>query len=155
MQFNKVLINPTPHTILHNVKELSVIKNLASLSHKLSSEKATNTKQSWTLQLSVLILIAVHYFHMNIKEPELKGLSEDRFSSMIFLLRMAGIPLKMKKISNIYALYMITVIISFSTTYLGMFIDVYVHREDLGLAMTTMRALFPFTNVMWMFSYCM
>jgi hypothetical protein len=74
---------------------------------------------------------------------------------MIFLLRMAGIPLKMKKISTVYAIYMITVFISTSTTYLGMFVDVYIHREDLGHAMTTMRALISFTNAMWVFSYCM
>jgi hypothetical protein len=92
---------------------------------------------------------------MNIKESEIKGLSESRLSSMIFLLRMAGIPLKMKKKSTVYTIYMITVFISTSTTYLGMFVDVYIHREDLGHAMTTVRALFAFTNVMWVYSYCM
>jgi hypothetical protein len=50
MQFNKVLITPTPHTIPHNGKKLSVTQNLASLRHILSSGKATYTKQSWTVQ---------------------------------------------------------------------------------------------------------
>ena len=56
--------------------------------------------------------------------------------------------------SIIYAVYMTTVIICVSTSYLGMFVDVYVHRDDLGRAMTTMRVLIPVTNVMWIYTYC-
>jgi len=103
---------------------------------------------------SVLHLTAVHHFNMNRKETKVKALSERRFGSIIFILRMVGIPCKMKKLSTIYALYMITVIICATTTYLGMCADVYVHCEDLGRTMTTMRALFPFTNFMWIFSNC-
>ena len=103
---------------------------------------------------SVLILTVVHYFEMNRQETKLKGLSERRFGTMVFLLRMAGIPCKMKKISTIYVIYMITVILCATTTYLGIFVDVYVQRDDLGRAMTTMRALISFTDAMWIFSIC-
>jgi len=89
---------------------------------------------------------------MNRQEPKQKGLSESRFGTMVFLLRMAGIPCKMKKISTIYIMYMITVIICATTTYLGIFVDVYIHRDDLGRAMTIMRALISFTDGMWIFS---
>jgi len=102
----------------------------------------------------VLLLIVVRYFNMNMKETKLKGLSDSRFGSMIFLLRMSGIPFRMNKVSTIYAVYMRTLIICATTTYLGMFIDVYVHREDLGLAMTTIRGLLSCTNIMWTFSSC-
>jgi len=91
---------------------------------------------------------------MNTEKPKLKGLSEIRFRSMVFLLRMAGVPFQMKKMSTIYAIYMVTVTICCFSTIIGMFIDVYIHWNDLGRAMTTMRAFFPFTNVMWIFSYC-
>ena len=91
---------------------------------------------------------------MNRKETKLKGLSEIRLGPTIFLLRMAGVPFKMKKVSIIYAIYMRTMFICASTTYLGMCVDVYVHWDELGRAMTTMRALFSFTNVMWIFSNC-
>jgi len=91
---------------------------------------------------------------MSTKETKLKGLGKTRFGSMIFLLRMAGIPFKMNKISTIYAIYMTTVIICASTTYLGMFVDVYNNKQDLGRTMTTVRMLIPITNVMWIFSYC-
>jgi hypothetical protein len=72
---------------------------------------------------------------------------------MIFLFRIAGIPLRIKKIPTIYAAYMITVIICSCSTYIGMFVDVYMHWDDLGRAMTSMRALIPYTNVIWIFLY--
>jgi hypothetical protein len=90
---------------------------------------------------------------MNMQETKLKGLSESRFGSMIFLLRMAGIPLKMKKIKPIYAIYVVTVTICSCSTFIGMFVDAYIHRDDLGRAMTTIRALISITNVMWIFLY--
>jgi len=91
---------------------------------------------------------------MNTAEPKRKGLSDIRFASIIFLCRLAGIPVKMKKISNIYAVYMITLITCSSITFIGMYADVNVHWDNLGRAMTSMRVLFSFTNVMWIFSYC-
>ena len=101
---------------------------------------------------AVLLLVKIYYFKMNTGKSKLKGLSNNRLGSMIFLLRMAGIPLKMEKISTMYAIYMRTVIICASTSYLGMCFDVYIHWDDLGRAMTTMRVLIPITNVMWIFS---
>jgi len=112
------------------------------------------SEASCSILNSVLLLIVEYYFNMYRQETKLKGLSESRFSSMIFLLRMAGIPFKIKKISTIYDIYMKTVIICSCSAIIGMFIDVYIHRDDMGRTMTTLRALFPFTNIMWIFSYC-
>jgi len=103
---------------------------------------------------SVLRLIAVHHFNMNRKETKLKGLSGIRFGSIIFLFKMAGIPVQIKKVSIIYGVYMITVIICGCSTYIGMFVDVYIHWDDLGRAMTSLRVLIPFTNVIWTYFYC-
>jgi hypothetical protein len=91
---------------------------------------------------------------MKRKVTNLKGLSESRLGPMIFLFKMSGIPIQMKEISNIYGVYMITVIICTFSTFIGMFVDVYIHRNDLGRAMKSMRALIPFTNIMWIYSYC-
>ena len=91
---------------------------------------------------------------MNKEGTKLKGLSESRFGSMILLFKIAGIPVQMKKISTIYGVYMLTNIICTFSTYIGMFVDVYIHRDDLRLAMTTMRILIPFTNIMWIYSNC-
>jgi len=91
---------------------------------------------------------------MHSENINLKTLTDRRFGSIILLIRLAGIPFHKKKISIIYAIYMRTVIICASTTYLGVLVDAYVHWNDLGHAMTSMRVLIPLTNVMWIYAYC-
>ena len=91
---------------------------------------------------------------MNNEVPKVKGLSNSRYGSIIFLLRLAGIPFKMKKISTLYTVYMITVISCTCTTYVGMFVDVYVHRDDLRHVMTNIRVSIAWTNILWTFFYC-
>jgi len=91
---------------------------------------------------------------MKKEEPKLKGLSKCRFRSIIFLFRLGGVPFKIKEISPIYAFYIVTVIICASTTHIGMCVNAYIHRDDLGRSMTTVRMLIPFTNIMWLFLYC-
>ena len=97
----------------------------------LIRNKRELSKASCSILNSALLPIELYYFNMNTEKSKLKGLSEIRFGSMIFLLRMAGISFQMKKVSIVYAIYMITVIICSSTTYLGMFADVYLHWYDL------------------------
>jgi hypothetical protein len=91
---------------------------------------------------------------MDNEVPEEKRLSNSRFSSIIFLLRLAGIPLNMKKLSTLYVIYMITAISCFCTTFVGMLVDVYVHRDDLGHVMTNFRASIVSVNISLMFFYC-
>jgi len=119
-----------------------------------NKKKRELSKASSNILNCVLFLIEVHRFHMNREGTKLKGLSESRLGPMIFLFKIAGIPIQMKKISTIYGVYMITVIICTFSTFIGMFVDVYVHRDDVRHAMTTMRILIPFTNIMWIYSYC-
>jgi hypothetical protein len=85
---------------------------------------------------------------------KVKAPANTRFGSTVFLLRLAGIPFKMKKMSTIYAMYMITVISCTCITFVGMFVDVYIHRDDFGHAMTNIRMSIGFTNTMWLFFYC-
>jgi len=77
-----------------------------------------------------------------------------RFGSIIFFLRLAGIPFKMKKMPTLYAIYMITVISSTCATYVGMLVDVYMNRNDLGHVMTNIRISMLFTNFLWIFIHC-
>jgi len=118
-----------------------------------------NTKQSWDDQLLSCILklewiwFRGHYFYMKIEVQKTKRLLHSRFSSIIFLLRLAGIPLKMKKISNIYTIYMITAIFCTCTTVVGMFVDVCIHRDDLGHIMKNIRVLIAMVNNWWIYAY--
>jgi hypothetical protein len=82
-----------------------------------------------------------------------KGLPNSRFGSITFLLRLAGIPLKMN-MSTLYAIYMITVISCTCTTFVGTFFDVYIHRDDLGHVMTNIRVSTGFMSILWVFFYC-
>jgi hypothetical protein len=91
---------------------------------------------------------------MHYEVPKVKGLSNSRFDSIIFLLRLAGIPFKMKNMSTLYAIYMITAISCTCTTFVGMFVDVYIHRDDLGHVMTNIRVSITITNAVWMYLYC-
>jgi hypothetical protein len=88
---------------------------------------------------------------MEREETKVKGLSEIRFSKIIFLLRVAGIPFKMKKMSTVYAIYMITAVICTFITFIGMFVDLYVHRDDLRQLMTKMRVFIGMWNIGWVF----
>ena len=90
---------------------------------------------------------------MKIEVQKTKRLLHSRFSSIIFLLRLAGIPLKMKKISIIYTIYMITAIFCTCTTVVGMFVDVCIHRDDLEHAMKNIRMLIPTANNWWIYAY--
>jgi hypothetical protein len=85
---------------------------------------------------------------------KVKRLSNSRFGLNIFFLRLAGIPFQIKKMSTLYAIYMIIAISCTCTTFVGMFVDVYLHRDDLGHVMTNIRASIGFTNVLWVFFYC-
>jgi len=72
---------------------------------------------------------------MECKEPKIKGRSDSRFGWIIFFFRLAGIPFKMKEISKLYAIYMITVIFCTFTTVIGMFVDVFMRWDDFGQSM--------------------
>jgi len=90
---------------------------------------------------------------MKTEEQKTERLLDSRFSSIIFLLRLAGIPLRMKTISNIYAIYMLTAIFCTCTTVLGMFVDVCVNRDDLGHIMKNIRVLIAVVNNLWIYAY--
>jgi hypothetical protein len=91
---------------------------------------------------------------MGIEQQQVKRLPDNNFNSIAFLFRLAGFPLKMNKISTIYAVYMITVIFCSSSTIIGFVVGVYEHRDDLGHIMTSMRVLMPLMNVMIIYVYC-
>ena len=160
MQFHKVLITLSPW------KSTTALRNSVSSRICWQSEiycavkkwkilnKHELSKASNSILNSLLLLSSVHYFIMNTAQTKVNGLKDIRFASIIFLYRLAGIPVKMKKISTIYAAYMITLIVCSCSTFIGMIADVNIHWDNLGRAMTSMRVLFPFTNVMWIFSYC-
>jgi hypothetical protein len=88
---------------------------------------------------------------MEREETKVKGLSEIRFRSVIFLLRLGGIPFKMKEMSPVYVIYMLAVVISTCSTFLGLFVDVYINRGNLGHVVTTIRVLTGTAIALWIY----
>ena len=88
---------------------------------------------------------------METEERKVEVLSDIRFTWIIFFLRLSGIPFKMKKMPILYRIYMITVIICSYSTIIGMFVDVYIHRNDLARVMTILRILTGMTSLVWIY----
>jgi hypothetical protein len=135
------------------------MRELLTLRHIPKQCGRDNTKHSWVDQLLSHILrlewiwLQGHCFYMKTEDQKTKRLLQSRFNSIIFLLRLAGIPLKMKKISITYTIYMITATFCTCTTFLGMFVDVCKHRDDLGHVMKNIRVLIAMVNNWWIYAY--
>jgi hypothetical protein len=91
---------------------------------------------------------------MEIEDKRVKRLSDNCLNLIVFFFRLAGVPFKMNKVTTMYAIYMITVIFCSSSTFIGLFVDVYTHRDDLGHIMTSMRVLIPLANDLIIYFYC-
>ena len=130
------------------------------LSHAHNSAvDLTNSKWSQTAYrieqiLSFEINLFPLHFCMEREETKVKGLSEIRFRSVIFLLRLGGIPFKMKEMSPVYVIYMLAVVISTWSTFLGLFVDVYINRGNLAHVVTTVRVLTGTAIALWIYIAC-
>jgi len=91
---------------------------------------------------------------METEETKVEVLSDIRFTWIIFFLRLSGIPFKMKKMPTLYEIYMVTVIICTCSMFMGMFVDVYIHRNDLARVMTNLRILTGMTSLVWIYLSC-
>jgi hypothetical protein len=91
---------------------------------------------------------------MDFEEKKLKKRSDNYFSLIIFLFRLAGVPFKMNKMSTVYAFYVLTVVCCTCSTIIGLVVGVYEHRDDLGHIMTSMRVLIPIVNDLVIYVYC-
>ena len=78
------------------------------------------------------------------------SLVENRFKVLLFLYRLAGIPLNMKSVSTLNAVYNVTVIVCFYITYVGVCVDLLVHRHQLKLAMQKLRIYLGMLMITWL-----
>jgi hypothetical protein len=91
---------------------------------------------------------------METEGTKINRLSERRFGSIIFLMKLGGIPFRMKKISTIYTIYMTTLIFCSYSTGVGLFLEGYTHWDDFRHTITFLRVFIPFMNLMWLYIYC-
>ena len=79
-----------------------------------------------------------------------KSLIENRFKVFLFLYRMGGIPLNMKSVSRLNAVYNISLIVCFYITNICVGVDTLVHRHQLSLAMQKFRVYLGMLMITWM-----
>jgi hypothetical protein len=79
-----------------------------------------------------------------------KGLFESRFKVLLFLYRMAGIPLNVKSVSKLNAVYNVSIIVCFYITNICVGMDTFVHRHQLALAMKSFRVFVGMLMVQWL-----
>jgi len=79
-----------------------------------------------------------------------KSLIESRFKVFLFLFRMGGIPLNMKSVSRLNAVYNVSVIVCFYITNVFVGVDLFVHRHQLSLAMKIFRQYLGMLMVTWL-----
>lgn len=78
-----------------------------------------------------------------------KNFSESRFKTLLFLIRFAGIPVNVKSVSTVNAIYNVTVIVCCYTITAFLHMDTFVHRHQLEDVMKKIRALFVIYSIMW------
>ena len=75
---------------------------------------------------------------------------ENRFKVLLFLYRLGGIPLNMKSVSTLNAVYNATVIVCFYITYICVGMDTFAHRYELKLAMQKLRVFLGMLMITWL-----
>jgi len=78
------------------------------------------------------------------------SLHERRFKGLLFLYRMAGIPLTVNSVSKLNALYNASLFVCFYITYFCVGVDMFIHRHQLSLAMKKFRVVLMFQLGVWL-----
>jgi len=78
------------------------------------------------------------------------SLTENRFRVLLSLYRLGGIPLYVKSVSRLNAVYNVSLIVCFYITYICVVVDSLVHRYQLKLAMQKLRTYLGMLTITWL-----
>jgi hypothetical protein len=78
------------------------------------------------------------------------SLIESRFKVILLLYRIAGIPLNVKSVSRLNAVYNASLIVCFYIINICVAMDTFVHRHQLALAMKKFRVYLGMLMVQWL-----
>jgi hypothetical protein len=79
-----------------------------------------------------------------------EDLSERRFRTLFFVLRLGGVPCNMKNISIINDIYNGVAVVCICVTYFSVIMDTIVSRHNLGETMNSVRLAYAFGLTVWM-----
>jgi hypothetical protein len=78
------------------------------------------------------------------------NLNQNRFKTLLYFLRLGGIPLQIKSLSKVNRLYKTVCVVCYYSSFTCAFMDTFVHRYDLTEAMKKVRVFFAMSLVAWM-----
>jgi len=78
------------------------------------------------------------------------NLHDSRFKILLFIFRLSGLPIKLKSVSRINAVYSATIIVCFYVTNICLFMDTFVQMHNMEYAMKKLRALIGFILFTWL-----
>jgi len=77
-------------------------------------------------------------------------LNQSRFKTLLYFLRLGGIPLQIKSVSKLNSLYKTVCVTCYYGSFMCGFVDTFVHRHDLSEAVKKLRINFAMLLVAWM-----
>jgi hypothetical protein len=80
-----------------------------------------------------------------------KDLSERRFRTLFFVLRLGGVPFNMKNVSIVHAIYNGVLVVCFCVTYFSVIMGFTVRNQNLEETMNNVRTVYGFGLVTWMY----
>jgi hypothetical protein len=86
---------------------------------------------------------------MNMKEPQVCDVTENRFRTVFMFLRMGGVPINTKKASLLHSTYNALTAINAYTLYLAFYMDIIIHNDDLKNFMKTFRIVNSSSVLNW------
>ncbi|PNF24013.1 hypothetical protein B7P43_G08633 [Cryptotermes secundus] len=86
---------------------------------------------------------------MSKKETQACEVTENRFRTILMFLRMAGVPINMKKVSIPNTIYNVLIAINCYAMYLAFYMDIIIHNDDLKNFMKTFRVVNASSILYW------
>jgi hypothetical protein len=123
-----------------------------SLCSSATSDRYTSPPVQQTVQMELLKSTLLHTERnnktRNVAASDM-NLTERRFKTFLYYLRLVGIPLNITSPSAANTVYNGVIIVCFYITTISIYMDSYVHRHELDYVMRKIRVLLGMNLVTW------
>jgi hypothetical protein len=86
---------------------------------------------------------------MNMKQPRVCDVTENRFRTILTFLRMAGVPINTKNGSILHSTYNALIAINAYAMYLAFYMDIIIHNHDVKDFMKSFRIVISSSVSYW------
>jgi hypothetical protein len=86
---------------------------------------------------------------MDVHKTHKNHTTENRFGTLLLLLRMGGVAVSMKKRPQAHVIYDVCLVLCYYVTFLCVFMDYLQKTEDLKESMKNVRILFAMVYISW------